>query len=316
MKNKTYILGLVTTLLVFLGIFFKISHWPGAGYLLILGIFMLIFVFLPVALSNNYKAEGNKENRLLYIVTWITCFVVFTSMLFKILHWPGAGYALLVAIPFPYVIFLPVFLYVTGKYKNYNINNTVSVLFLLVLISAFSALLALNVSKEKIVDSLGICANYNKIDIAYNKLPVAKSQSPVIQKIDEALKLIDEYQDLIYRHEGITREQWIENPEILMELDSRKVAKARMLTGREGAVHEELQAALSDLIILIEKDPGNKSLAANITAILNIEHLHGERYIWTDALFKGNVQPWVHTYLDGLKTNLKLIKATEGLQVK
>ncbi|NMC38741.1 MAG: hypothetical protein GYA41_10500 [Bacteroidales bacterium] len=69
MKNKIYILGLVTTLVVFLGILFKMLHWPGAGILLTLGIFLLVFVFLPVALINNYKASEKKGNRSLYIVT-------------------------------------------------------------------------------------------------------------------------------------------------------------------------------------------------------------------------------------------------------
>ena len=144
MKQKIYILGLVTTLIVVTGIMFKINHWPGAGYLLTIGIFSLVFIFLPVSLQNHYKAEGNKQNLILYIVTWLTCFVVFTAMLFKIMHWPGAGIALFISLPFPYVVFLPVFLTVTGKNKNFNIYYTVFVLFLLAIISSYSALLALN----------------------------------------------------------------------------------------------------------------------------------------------------------------------------
>ena len=68
------------------------------------------------------------------------------AALFKVMHWPGASKALIVALPFPYVVFLPVFLAVTGKDKSFSIYNTVYVLFLLAGISVFSALLALNVS--------------------------------------------------------------------------------------------------------------------------------------------------------------------------
>lgn len=310
MKNKTYILGLVTTLLVFLGILFKIQHWPGAGYLLILGIFMLVFIFLPAALINNYKAQGNKENKILYIVTWITCFIVFTAMLFKVQHWPGAGYGLMIALPFPYVVFLPVFLFVTSKNKNFNIYNTVAVLFLLAIISAFSAMLAISVSKERTLDSLAISTNYNKMNMAFEKLPAGSSQMPVIQKADEALKMIDEYKEIIFRHEGITEEQWLNNPEIIMETGSRKAQKARTFTGREGQVHGELQETLSDIIILLEKDPLNKPLAENITAILNMAPSRNVGYIFKDPLFKSDVQPWAHAYLDGLEVSLKLVKAT------
>ena len=88
---------------------------------------MLVFVFLPLALRNHYRTEGNRKNSALYIVTWLTCFVVFGGMLYKIMHWPGAAIALMIALPFPYVVFLPVFLAVTAKDKSFSIYNTVYV---------------------------------------------------------------------------------------------------------------------------------------------------------------------------------------------
>lgn len=310
MKNKIYILGLVTTGILFCGIVFKVQHWPGASIFLTLGIFMTVFILLPLALRDNYKAHGTKENRSLYIVTWITCFVVFTSMLFKIQHWPGAGYGLLISLLFPYVVFLPVFLVVTSKNKNFNIHNTVFVLLLLAANSAIAALLALNVSTEMTVDSLKITGNYNKIELILDNVDFKESQSPAVIKINEALKLVDEYQELIYRNEGITREQLNSDPEILMEPGGRKIPAASELTGREGSVIHDLQAALSDLIKILENNPDYESLAKAAPGILNMGITGNFNYIWIDRLFKSNVQPWVHAYLDGLETNLKIIKAT------
>jgi len=310
MKNKNYILGLVTTGILFCGILFKVQHWPGAFILLTIGIFMMVFIFLPLALRDNYKAHGNRENRSLYIVTWLTCFVVFTSMLFKIQHWPGAGYGLLISLLFPYVVFLPVFLVVTSRNKNFNIHNTVFVLLLLAANSAIAALLALNVSKELTVDSLKITGNYNKVETVLDKVNVKNNQSPAVTKIDEVLKLVDEYQELIYRNEGITKEQLNNDPEILLEPGSRKIPSATELTGREGSVVHDLQTALSDLIKILEKSPDYESLAKAAPGILNMDTSRNYNYIWIDRLFKSNVQPWVHAYLDGLETNLKMIKAT------
>ncbi|TFG41330.1 MAG: hypothetical protein E4H43_04505, partial [Bacteroidia bacterium] len=124
MKQKIYLLGLITVLLVFTGLVFKINHLAGAGELLSTGIGTFVLIFMPIALRNHFKAEGTRQNLPLYIVTWLTCFVVFTGMLFKIMHWPHAGIILLVALPFPYVVFLPVFLTVTSKNKNFSIYNT------------------------------------------------------------------------------------------------------------------------------------------------------------------------------------------------
>src|SRR5450759_349254 len=208
MKQKIYIFGVVTALIVFAGTIFKVNHFPGAGILLTIGLVTLVLLFIPVALINHYKAEEPRQNLLLYIVTWLTCFVVFTAMLFKIQHWPYAGIFLTVAMPFPYVVFLPVFLTVTSKNKNFNIYNTVFVLLLLALNSVFSALLALNVSKDTLVDSYNISRDYNKVEAAMVQLPVIVNESAVNVKIDEIIKITNDYQDLILKHEGMNREEW------------------------------------------------------------------------------------------------------------
>lgn len=229
-------------------------------------------------------------------------------MVFKIMHWPGAGYALLISLPFPFVVFLPVFLAVTSKNKNFNIYNTVAVLFLMALISAISGLLSLNVSKERIIDSLRISGNYTRLKMALDEIPVTPGGSLMERKTDEALILAEEYKALIFRHEGITEEQWKSNPAILLELRSRKTVSNAMLTGREYKVQDELKTALSDLMELLEKDNRFAPLIAQIKEIIGMDDSLDESHIWTDALFQGDVQPWVHAYLDALIKNLKILR--------
>ena len=172
MKQKIYILGVISAIIISTGVILKVEHWPMAQIFIAAGILILVLIFFPAALINSYKAEGNKQNRLLYIVTYITCFVVFTGLLFKIQHWPYAGVALSIALPFPYIVFLPVFLIVTSKNKNFNIYNTVFVLILLALNSVFSALFSLNVSKETVDDSYNISRDYSKAKVAVAQLPL------------------------------------------------------------------------------------------------------------------------------------------------
>jgi hypothetical protein len=297
-------------MIVFLGAMFKLIHFPGAGILLTLGILFLVFVFLPVSLRNNYKAEGNSRNLILYLITWLTCFVVFISMLFKIQHWPGAGYALFIALPFPYLVFLPVFLYVTSKNREFNIYNTVFVLFMLATISAFSALLALNVSKERIVDSIGIALNYNKVEIALNELPSDFNQSPVNQKIDEILKIVDDYQGLILQREGITGSQWEADPEIVLVPGREQARLSKQVSDKDKSEDKKIESGLSDLIHLLEKTAGCEEFARNAPEIFSLQISPDKQYVWRDELLKNSVHPWPLIYLDGLETNLKLIKAT------
>lgn len=306
MKQKLYIFGLINSLIIFTGIIFKINHFPGAGILLTLGLVTLSVFFIPAALINNYR---NSENRSLplYFVTWLTCFVVFTAMLFKVQHWPGAGIALTIAIPFPYVVFLPVFLAVTSKIRNFNIYNTVFVLLLLALNSVFSALLALNVARTRIDDSLNLTMNYNRVESVLTMLPGDLTQTPLNVKIDAVLQTINECRDLILRNEGISREQWINTPETLWRPDARVADAVPLLTGSETKYGERLEAQLTALIAEIDKNQGGETSSASV---FNYKPSAEDELPWGYRIFTEDTLSWVLTYLDGLEVNLRMLKTS------
>jgi len=312
MKQKLYILGVVAALIISAGAILKVNHWPGASILLVTGTLILVFLFLPAALIDNYKAEGNSENKALYIVTYLTCFVVFVAMLFKIMHWPLAGLWLTIALPFPYVVFLPVFLVVTSKNKNFNIYNTVFVLILLALNSVFSALLALNVSKGTIVDSYNISRDYCHVEAAMADLPSVGDQSAVDVKIDEVLKIADNYQDLILKHEGFTRAQWKKDPVNLLNPESPNIPMAVLVNSGESYPGDRLQKALQELVVLMEQNKSFDTAAKALPAILGFAGENGIDPDWTIRNVAGTNLSWVLIYLDGLEANLKMIKASTG----
>ena len=310
MKQKIYILGLISAIIISTGLIFKVEHWPLAQIFIASGIFMLVVIFLPAALIDSYNAEVEKHNGLLYIATYLTCFVVFTGMLFKIQHWPFAGIALLIALPFPYVVFLPVFLADSSKNKNFNIYNTVFVLLLLALNSVFSCLLALNVSKEVIDDSYNLSKNYKRLEAVVTQLPLRDQQSPVNLKIDEVLKIVNEYQDTILKQEGLTREQWDINPGNLWRPEARAIA-AIAIYNPHGPYHgQELRNALKDLMLELKKSPGYESLAKVAPVIFDYSEDNFVADPRTQYDFSLSPLAWSLIYLDGLEANLNVIKAS------
>ena len=312
MKQKIYILGVIAAMIISTGAILKVNHWPGASILLIIGTLILVLLFLPAALINNYKAEGNSQNKLLYIVTFITCFVVFTAMLYKIMHWPHAGIGLLIALPFPYIVFLPVFLKVTSKNKNFNIYNTVFILLLLALNSVFSALLSLNVSKETIDESYNISRDYCKVEAAMTPLSLNVEESPVNMKIDEIIKITNNYQNLILKHEGMTREQWKNDPGNLLRAESPNITASVLADNGEMPAGIKLEKALSELIALMKQTKGYEETAKVLPGIIGLVEEKGENPALT---FSGtNIiinLSWALTYFDGLEANLSMIKASE-----
>jgi hypothetical protein len=210
-------------------------------------------------------------------------------------------------------VFLPVFLVVTSKNKNFNIYNTVFVLLLLALNSVFSARLALNVSKSTIVDSYNISRDYCHVEAAMADLPVAGAQSAVNMKINEVLKIADNYQDLILKHEGFTLEQWKRDPVNLLNPESPNIPMAVLVNSGESYPGDRLQKALQELVALMEQ---NKSYVAAAKALPSILGFAGENGIdpdWTIRNVAGTNLSWVLIYLDGLEANLKMIKASTPL---
>lgn len=308
MKQKIYILGVVSALIVFMGTILKVNHWPGAAILITVGMATLILVFFPAALINNYKAVGNSQSKSLYIVTGLTCFVVFTAMLFKIMHWPLAGTWLTIALPFPYIVFLPVFLVVTSKNKNFNIYNTVFVLLLLAVNSVFAALLALNVTKARVEDSYNLSRDYNKVETVLNQLPDKYQKSSVNLKIDEVLKTVTEYQDLILQQEGLSREQWESNPGQLWRPEAPAIAGIALQKANELLPGEKLEGGIKDLILEFGKTPGLEDLAKTAPAIFNYKDPENNQDDWAHGIFVANNLSWALIYLDALEVNLKMIK--------
>lgn len=83
-------------ILFLIGLAFKISHWPGAGLLLISGITGIVSIVFISAISNSRQRTIS-----LIISIWILLFAA--GYLFRIQHWPGSD--LLIAIS---MLYLPI----------------------------------------------------------------------------------------------------------------------------------------------------------------------------------------------------------------
>lgn len=56
MKKTMYAFGYLATILITTGLLFKIQHWPGASILLVLGIALLNFGFLPILFFSRFRS--------------------------------------------------------------------------------------------------------------------------------------------------------------------------------------------------------------------------------------------------------------------
>ncbi len=107
MKNTMKISGIAGTILFGFATLFKIQHWPLAGILMVLGAFILAFIFMPSALIVLWKETHSRKRLFLFISGFITGMLFIFGTLFKIQHWPEAGIILSLSVLFAIFFFIP-----------------------------------------------------------------------------------------------------------------------------------------------------------------------------------------------------------------
>ncbi len=163
MKKFMYILGTIAPSLLILGAFFKMQHWPGASVLIVLGAFLLGAVYLPVFAMVSMRDTRKKEkrvNKTLYVTGVITGFIFITGILFKIMHWPGAGIALLTSVVLVVAVFIPVLVTHALKDKENQLQNFSILIFVLSFMAVNIMVFALRTSKN-VLHSMVVSALVN-----------------------------------------------------------------------------------------------------------------------------------------------------------
>lgn len=107
MKKTMKISGIAGTIIFGIAVLFRIQHWPFAGYMLVLGAFILGFIFMPSALGVLWKETHSSRRLMLFISGFITGMLFISGTLFKIQHWPAAGTLLGLSVLLAVFFFIP-----------------------------------------------------------------------------------------------------------------------------------------------------------------------------------------------------------------
>lgn len=150
MKKTMYNLGISATILVLISSIFKILHLPLASILLVLGIAMLSFGFVPLFFITKYKEQDVPKNKLMHILGFIAAFALPLGVLFKIMHWPGAFVLTISGLIFLFIGFLPLFFLHNYKESKNRLTNFGLLMILLFYASLSFAYMNISVSRNMI----------------------------------------------------------------------------------------------------------------------------------------------------------------------
>lgn len=154
MKKFAYITGAIASISLVAGALFKLQHWPGANFLLLIGTLTLSMFFIPYFFYVNLKEQTEKKNKVIAAFGLITALFLCAGALFKLMHWPGAiimigGFGLF------FLIFLP--LYIMNGVRNPQTKvSSISNGFLFAAIGGFVMLLSFQQPSRAVSDSLSI----------------------------------------------------------------------------------------------------------------------------------------------------------------
>lgn len=320
MKNKIYIFGIVLLILFTIGAIFKINHWPGAGIMISVSLILFSVAFCPIALVSAYRAE--KNHAFVYIIGGITITINFVGALFKIMHWPGAGIMLTIAIIIPFILFLPAYMIYQGKKGVRNIKNLIIVLFLLVYISAMDALMALNVSKAIIDDALKVNDHYallsayyqgsikdhlsdlDSADLTRGKMLAEETDHLVmeINQLKEALVIaVSKDND-----EAVSKESGIDFKQVRGK-DNRSVS-SHVMIGENRAL--DLKQSINEYKHFLNEITENQQVAF-IDKYLDTDDFEweGDVYSWEKIHFEGAMLVWAINHLTSLEFRVRMVEA-------
>ena len=151
MKKFMYILGMIAPTMLITGTIFKINHWPGAGVMLTLSLFLLGAIYLPVFVMvkiRDTRKEGKKVNIPMYVFGLIAGIIFIAGALFKIMHWPGAGVMIMLSGIVTVFIFIPILVIQALKDKENQVQNFTILIFVLCFVAITFMMYALRVSKD------------------------------------------------------------------------------------------------------------------------------------------------------------------------
>lgn len=134
LKNKNYYVmkkvmitsGIISAVLLTIGIIFKFLHMPGAAVGIVTGIASFSFIFLPLMFALKIKEKQQTKDKVLLAIGSVVTILMSLAVLFKIMHWPYANMMGLTSVGILFLLYLPINLVTGIRNPETKVNTIVS----------------------------------------------------------------------------------------------------------------------------------------------------------------------------------------------
>jgi hypothetical protein len=131
MKRSMIISGTFSAIAFFIGSFFKVMHWPGAGVMLVSGMVVFSLVFLPLVFALKTKEAGTARNKILLAIVTVVGMLYVLSAMFLVQHWPGARILWFSTLIICVFLLLPLYFFTGIRKPETKLNTIITSIILL-----------------------------------------------------------------------------------------------------------------------------------------------------------------------------------------
>lgn len=133
MKKLMIISGAISVSVLCIGIAFKYLHWPGASFMLAVGILAGSLIFLPLLFTLKAKEKQSAKDKWVMGLGALGVILVSLSFLFRVMHWPFAIDMMYLSAAVMLLVFLPLYFFAGIRRPDTKLNTiTTSMLVILV----------------------------------------------------------------------------------------------------------------------------------------------------------------------------------------
>lgn len=223
MKKVTFTFGLTSTFLLLAGTIFKLMHWPGASIMIVLGAGLLVLAYLPLIL--HYKLKESPSNEyIMHISGWVGLSFSVLGVLFKVMHWPGAGVILLGGMSILAFLYVPIYFF---KQYRTSVNRPVTLSTSMVAMTCLILVFAL----ARINPSLNYELGSTMIDDELRASASSASSNQLLYADlggNASAQMLKERTDAVYNYIDDLKATIVSETEGVTEADARTLPLAQM----------------------------------------------------------------------------------------
>jgi hypothetical protein len=280
MKKIMIVSGMSSVLGFIAGSIFKVMHWPGASFLILFSIVTMAFVFLPILFVLKVKEKSTSRDKMTLGIGTTLGILFCLSVLFKIMHWPGANTMNLLVILLLLFVFTPIYFFTGTRNPDTKTNTIVTTILLIGVGGMLFAMTSLRSSRQI---SLSKMYNYMQTEELISRMQYIKPDSSF--QHSESAKLSTDIQSLAVTIKGMIIAGQIERNTIPDDFEVQNIwleeagLNDEFHSDNEGeAMVIDLKNKINQYNLLIARQNNKKSIPNTIEKIMDNNLLQQSNY--------------------------------------